>query len=196
MLTKLERIWYNMGKICYKLFRVNKKGKLFPLYVLSEKETPIGTWINAECGHMVNGKVKSKLGLLKYRGGWHCSEIPLATHIGIRGSDGSIQYMNPNHVWAEVEVDDRFNIQEEVNKNGMKNGKFVPRDACVEMVEPGQYYHYKTTAQMFKDWIIAGKIKVNRILSDDEVAMICRENGVEPMPRLNVSEKYKEERLG
>ena len=42
----------------YKLFRV-KSGALFPLYVLSDKEVPIGQWIPAECGELTeNGKVK------------------------------------------------------------------------------------------------------------------------------------------
>lgn len=48
--------------IGYKLFRT-KNGKLYPLYVLANKETPVGKWIEAECGEMSeNGKVKSRLG--------------------------------------------------------------------------------------------------------------------------------------
>ena len=53
----------------YKLFRM-KDGKLYPLYVLANKETPIGKWIEAECGEMSeNGKVKARLGELAYRAG-------------------------------------------------------------------------------------------------------------------------------
>ena len=37
--------------IGYKLFRT-KNGKLYPLYVLANKETPVGEWIEAECGEM------------------------------------------------------------------------------------------------------------------------------------------------
>lgn len=60
--------------IGYKLFRT-KNGKLYPLYVLTNKETPVGKWIEAECGEMSeNGKVKSKLGELAYRAGWHLND--------------------------------------------------------------------------------------------------------------------------
>lgn len=53
--------------IGYKLFRT-KNGKLYPLYVLANKETPVGEWIEAECGEMSeNRKVKSRLGELAYR---------------------------------------------------------------------------------------------------------------------------------
>ena len=46
---------------------------------------------------------------------------------------------------------------------------------------------------MYGDWIIAGSMKLIRILSDAEVAEILINNGLEPMPRyggeLNL-EKY------
>ena len=64
-------------KIAYKLFRVKKSepGKIFPLYVLADKETPMGIWLEAESGiRTEDGKVKSKLGKLAYRPGWHLSD--------------------------------------------------------------------------------------------------------------------------
>ena len=45
------------------------------------------------------------------------------------------------------------------------------------------YYRYKTNPNMYGDWIITGAIKLIRILSDDEVADILINNGIEPMPR-------------
>ena len=36
---------------------------------------------------------------------------------------------------------------------------------------------------MFGEWVIAGAIKVNRILSDEEVVDICGKYGVQPLPR-------------
>lgn len=69
--------------IGYKLFRVSKKypGKLFPLYVNANTNIPIGEWISAEPGERLeNGKVKSKLGPLRYRPGFHimeCSSVCL-----------------------------------------------------------------------------------------------------------------------
>ena len=52
-------------------------------------------------------------------------DIPLATHIGVKGDSGKIEYMNPDHVWAEVDVAADINYQGEANKNGInpKTGK-------------------------------------------------------------------------
>ena len=51
----------------YKLLRI-RNGKLYPLYVNTEEETPIGVWLKAKPGERTkNGKVKSKLGPLAFR---------------------------------------------------------------------------------------------------------------------------------
>lgn len=75
--------------IGYKLFRVSKKypGKLFPLYVNANTNIPIGEWISAEPGERLeNGKVKSKLGPLRYRPGFHINDVaPYVSHIGQKG---------------------------------------------------------------------------------------------------------------
>ena len=96
--------------IGYKLFKVKKKypGQLFPLYVLTEEPVPIGVWLDAKEGpRTVTGKVKSKLGELAFRPGWHLSDIPLAIHIGIK-EDGVIKYMHDDEVWCECEFSDAF----------------------------------------------------------------------------------------
>jgi len=68
----------------YKLFRVNanRPGELFPLFVNADKPVEIGKWYEAEVGEMSGDKVKSKIGNLAYRPGWHAGDSPLATHIG------------------------------------------------------------------------------------------------------------------
>lgn len=71
--------------VAYKLFRVDPRqpGKLFPLFVNANDEVPIGKWLEATAGASAGkGKVKSKLGPLAYRPGWHAGDVPLATHIG------------------------------------------------------------------------------------------------------------------
>ena len=92
----------------YKLFRVNKKlkGELFPLYVNANDSVPIGVWVDAKEGQLLNtGKVKSKLGPLAYRPGWHSGDSPVATHIGLSDSPGGVpKYRADNQVWAEVEI--------------------------------------------------------------------------------------------
>jgi hypothetical protein len=68
----------------YKLFRVDQRhpGKLFPLFVKADQSIEIGKWYEAEIGEMSGDKVKSKIGKLAFRPGWHAGDSPLATHIG------------------------------------------------------------------------------------------------------------------
>jgi hypothetical protein len=63
-----------------KLFKIKKSrpGELYTLYVLTDDPIPVGIWMNAEEGPKTNGgKVKSKIGPLAFRPGWHLSDIPL-----------------------------------------------------------------------------------------------------------------------
>lgn len=173
--------------IGYKLFRLNKKykGKIFPLFVNTDKETPIEVWVKAECGELTdNGKVKSKLGQLCYRPGWHLSDIPYASHIGRKGDSGEIEYINENYVWCECEYADKINYQIQANKNGKnKKGIIIPRMAYLKEIPYDGFYRYKTNPNMYGDWIISGTIKVNRIMSDEEVNKILIDKGIKPMPR-------------
>lgn len=70
----------------FKLFRVdpNQPGKLFPLFVDATKAIPLQQWYSAKTGAMSSkkGKVKSKIGDLAFRPGWHGGDSPMATHIG------------------------------------------------------------------------------------------------------------------
>ena len=171
--------------VAYKLFTVNKKnkGKLFPLYINTDVSTPIGEWVEAESGPLVDGKVKSKLGLLCYRPGWHLSDIPIATHMGVKDESGRITYMRPDVVWCECEYSDEVSYQEAANKNGTVNGKFVPKLAYIKQIPYNGFYKYKTNPNMLGEWILAGAIKVKKILSDNEVDNILMSNGIVPMER-------------
>ena len=133
---------------CYKLFRVSKKnkGKLYPLFVFADKEIPIGEWVKAECGEQNdNGKVKSKLGALAFRPGYHSSVDPLCTHIGRKGESGEIEFLNESHVWCECEFISEKSYQDIVNENGKnKKGIVIPKNACMKEIPVGGYYKYKT----------------------------------------------------
>ena len=174
-------------RLAYKLFRVSKKnkGKLYPLFVNANNETPIGEWVEAKCGEMTSdGKVKSKLGHLCFRPGWHLSDIPYAPHIGRKGDSGEIEYINENYVWCECEYADGINYQLQANENGKnKKGVVVPKNAYLKEIPAGGYYRYKTNPNMYEDWIISGAIKVVRVLSDEEVNDILKMNKIKPMPR-------------
>lgn len=165
--------------IGYKLFKI-KNDRLYPLYVLADKETPMNKWLVAENGPMEDGKVKSKLGSLAYRPGWHLSDIPLATHIGVKQSDGTLAQAKDT-VWCECEYTTDINYQDCANKNGTnKKGIIIPKNAYLKYIPVNGYYRYKTNPNMTGEWIISGAIKVNRILTNEQVAEICRANGIKP----------------
>ena len=170
----------------YKLFRL-RKGKLYPMYVCANEEVPMGVWLDAKDGERLpSGKVKARLGKgLAYRPGWHCADIPLATHIGKKDADGNIVSMHDDTVWAEVEYADNLSYEMEAFVRGLnvKTGNFNPQKACLDYIPVGGFYRYKTNPHMLADWIITGAIRVNRVLSDAEVADICISHGFLPQKR-------------
>jgi len=172
----------------YKLFRTKGDGKLYPLFVNAEKPVPMGQWLEAEEGPQgkAQGKVKSKLGDLAYRPGWHAGDLPIATHIGGK-SDPSLKkpdYRPDNHVWAEVEMAADKDWQSVANTRG-KGAKAHIAD----QVPMGGFYRYKTNPNMTGSWLIGGNMKVNRVMSDDEVKAVNDAAGTADLPRLNEIQK-------
>lgn len=167
--------------IGYKLFRYSK-GNLYPLYVLANNPIPIGVWLDAEEGPITErGKVKSRLGELAYRPGWHINyDAPYVNHI--YSIHNGVRYQKDGTVWGEVEYRGK-DYQEKANERGWLKGKWSPVRAQLDCVPVGGYYRYKTNPNMEGSWIIAGEMKVNRILSDDEVVKLCNECGYEPLRR-------------
>lgn len=177
-------------RIGYKLFRVKKgnPGKLFPLFVLADEPMEMGVWLEAKSGEKIvdgrNMKVKSKLGPLKYRPGFHITEIPYASHIGIK-ENNVIKYMKNETVWCEVAFSDTIDYTEVVRQYAYneKTGKVNYRDACLDCVPKNGFYYYKTSPVMFGSWIIADQMKILRVLEDGEVAETCKRNGCETLLR-------------
>ena len=172
----------------YKLFR--KKGdQIFPLYVNANEPIQIGKWLTAKSGDPTGkGKVKSKIGPLAYRPGWHSGDCPIATHIGGK-SDPSLKkpdYRKDDEIWAEVDVPDDHDWQSVANSRARitKKGKPDLKTAHItDQVPLNGHYRYKTNAHMTGNWLISGQMKVNRILSNDEVEAINSKAGVKDLPR-------------
>ena len=157
---------------CYKLFRL-KGNQLYPLYVLANEPIPIGVWLEAKEGIKASdGKhVKSKLGNLSLRPGFHViKDVCSAIHIGkkLHKEDKMPSFRNKEHVWCEVEV------KTDIHYTDYKAMKTIPKDG---------YYKFKTNSKATCDWIIAGNMKVIRILTDDEVCEINKKHGVFDLPR-------------
>lgn len=173
----------------YKLFNRGKDGNLYPLFVNSKEPVPMGKWLEAKAGAMTDkGKVKSKLGPLAYRPGWHSGDLPIAHHIGGKSNPEATKpdYRPSQQVWAEVEHPADVDWQSIANSVAKKNkkGEVIPNTAHItDQVPYGGHYRYKTNANMTGNWIISGNMRVNRVLSDDEVKSINDAAGVADLPR-------------
>ena len=150
--------------ITYKLFR-KKNGKLYPLYVDATTEQPIGEWLYAIIGNKADEThVKSRLGPLSLRPRFHSTETPFTDWIGKKMADGTLA-QKPDTVWCECEVEgDQLNVTNRYGSRELLNG----------------WYFFRTNSKQKEPWIISNKIKINRVLSNDEVAEICRSKGIEP----------------
>ena len=172
--------------IAYKQFRRDKSGQLHPLFVFAQETIPIGEWIVAKEGPQIeNGKVKSKLGPLAYRPGWHLSEAPYAPHIGIK-ENGKVKYMRPDTVWAKCEVYDQKDWTLTAKSFGYndKTHKVDQRKACLPHIPTNGFYWYTTNPNAFGRWLIAERIRVLRVLTDQEVEDICwKRFGIHSQPR-------------
>lgn len=149
----------------YKLFRT-KNGKLYPLFVDANSEMVIGEQLYAKVGDRADDThVKSRLGALSLRHGFHSSEVPFADWIGKKQNGRLVQ--RKNTVWCECTV--TGTQQTVTNRNGLRQ-------------LPDGWYFFKTKPRQPFPWIISNTITINRVLTNDEVGQICRTHGIEPQP--------------
>ncbi len=153
----------------YKLFRV-KNSKLYPLYVEADREMVIGEWLTAQVGEKVDDthvKAKGCGGKLSLRPGFHSTTIPFTDWIGKRDNDGTLM-QRKDTVWCECEV---------------RGDEIKVESRCGLRDLPDGYYLFRTNSKQKDPWIISKELKINRILSNDEVDEICKANGVTPQKR-------------
>lgn len=151
--------------VTYKLFRL-KGGKLYPLFVDTKQEMPLGKCLEAKVGELADAShVKSRLGPLSLRPGFHSTEVPFTDWIGMREGDRLVQ--RPDTVWCECEVTGE---EEQVCRNGKRT-------------LPADWYYFRTKARQPFPWIISNRILIKRILSHAEVSAICRDHGIEAQPQ-------------
>lgn len=151
----------------YKLFRV-KGTKLYPLYVNAKEPVTFHKWIKSKPGELVDEthvKASGCGGKLALRSGFHSTTIPFTDWIGEKQDDGSLA-QRKDCVWCECEVKG-----DEVESKTRQGYRIVPEDS---------WYYFKTNSKQNEPWIISDWIKVTKILSNEEVAEICRANGIEP----------------
>ena len=149
----------------YKLFRI-KNNKLYPLYVEADREMELGKWLDAEVGEKIDEthvKARGCSGKLSLRPGWHSTKIPFTNWIGKRQPDGTLA-QRPDTVWCECEVEGKqLEVTDRYGSRELLNG----------------WYYFKTNSKQVDPWIISNKIKVNKVLTNQEVVDICKGFGIE-----------------
>lgn len=166
----------------YKLFEQDTRtGKLYPLFIGSREETPVGTWMIAQ-----NIPTKG----FANRPGWHIgSSLPDAPWLkgysadNPRGVFNSKRGKNFRRVWAEVSYPMDVDYQEELDRRGI-------RDIKDHTPENGYY----TFREANGTWIIAGALRVDRILSEDERQQIFNEAGYDEQAAWENSKDYAHRR--
>jgi hypothetical protein len=190
-----------VGK-AYKVFKV-KNGKLYPPMVANPggADTPVGVWLTADEGEFAGlsktgrPQVKSTgSGTLSYRPGWHLGDIPRASQFDRTNKETGEKEFPKDFVWAECEYTMDVDYQPESDEQGYmrmgKDGKPYRSDkyqhslAGLPKLPKDGYYKYRTNPRPDTvPWVITGAIKVNRLLSDDEVNAILEKHGIAPIHR-------------
>ena len=137
--------------IGYKLFEMRDDYKLFPLFIGKTKETPMNEWIMAE-GIPTKGFAP--------RFGWHIGkDLPSAVHLmSYDGTYHSQRGKRFKRVWAEVQYCADIDYTEEALRTKKK--------CFTDKLPINGYYLFKENNNAV--WIIADRIKVIRILSEEE----------------------------
>lgn len=147
--------------ITYKLFRI-RNGKLYPLYVEASREMPLGEWLHAGVGELVDAthvKASGCGGKLSLRPGFHSTMVPFTDWIGKKTEFGLVQ--RKDTVWCECEVDG----EERWIQGGSR-----------ELVDG--WYRFKTNSKQKDPWIISSRLKINRILERKDVEVLCFMHGI------------------
>lgn len=142
----------------YKLFEENSDGKLFPLFIGKNEETPMGEWIHAEF-------IPTK-GFAS-RGGWHIGEMPDAPWL--KAADGSYKsrWKTGRRVWCLIE----YNATNDYNSY-VEN---LPKKCITDGIPEDGFYFFREVGKGV--WSITSDIKVIRKISEEERQQILENLG-------------------
>ena len=86
--------------ITYKLFRI-REGRLYPLFVDTKWELRMGKWLKARVGELADeNNVRSTLGAIALRPGYHSTSVPFVDWIGRKTENGLVQRRDT--VWCSI----------------------------------------------------------------------------------------------
>ena len=148
-----------MIKTGWKLFEMRDDKKLFPLFINKKEETPMNEWVMAE--------IVDYHPSFAHRPGWHIgATMPSAPWLmSANGTYKSQRGKRFKRVWCEVEYVADIDYTEEVLK--------LPKKCFTDRLPDGGFYNFRESGNRL--WIIADRIRVTRILSEEERLNILKE---------------------
>lgn len=136
----------------YKLFEMRDDGELFPLFIDKNTATPMKKWVPAEIIMDHKG--------FAHRPGWHIGAlIPSAPWL--MSSDGTYKSQRGKkfkRVWCEVEYIADINYTDEVLQ--------LPKKCFTDRLPDNGFYAFRESGDRL--WIIADRIRITKILSEEE----------------------------
>lgn len=152
-------------KTGYKLFEQREDGKLFPLFIGKTKETVMNEWIPAEIIMEHKG--------FAHRPGWHIgATIPSAPWLmSVDGTYKSQRGKRFKRVWCEVEYVADIDYTNEVEK--------LPKKCFTDRLPDGGFYNFRESGNRL--WIIADRIRITRIICEEERMEILKSMNYDEM---------------
>lgn len=167
-------------KIGYKLFEMDANGSLYPLFIDKKEETPIGEWIMAKIIMEHKG--------FAHRPGWHIgSTLPSAPWL--MGADGTYKSQRGKtfqRVWCEVEYITDVDYTDIV--------RYLPKKCFTDRLPDNGFYNFRESGDRL--WVIADRIKVNRVLSEEERIKILESMNYDETKAFEPYKKMFEKRQG
>lgn len=166
--------------IGWKLFEMRDDGKLFPLFIDKKNETPMNKWIPAEIIMEHKG--------FAHRPGWHIgATVPSAPWL--MGADGTYKSQRGKRfrrVWCEVEYVSDIDYTDVVEK--------LPKKCFTDRLPDGGFYNFKESGNRL--WVIADRIRVNKIISESERMEMLKEMNYDEEQEFEPYKRAFEKRQG
>lgn len=139
-------------KTGYKLFEMDASGRLYPLFIGKKEETLVGEWVMAKIVMEHKG--------FAHRPGWHIgASMPSAPWLmSANGTYKSQRGKKFKRVWCEVEYVADVDYTEIVQA--------LPKKCFTDRLPDNGFYNFRESGDRL--WVIADRIKINRIISEEE----------------------------
>lgn len=167
-------------KTGYKLFEMDTDNRLYPLFIDKKEETPMNEWVMAKIIMDHKG--------FAHRPGWHIgSQLPSAPWL--MSADGTYKSQRGKkfkRVWCEVEYIADVDYTSIVEK--------LPKKCFTDRLPDGGFYNFRESGNRL--WIIADRIRVTKIITEEERQKILKNLGYDEMEAFAPYKAIFEKRKG